>query len=76
MAMIPPRAHLHGELLRAAMRTTNLLAPLICRLRAGFREIFDREWLGEGKPVMFEGIGFVAPARLKPCSRPFTAPIT
>ena len=40
-------------------RTINLHAA------RGFREIFDREWLGEGKPVMFEGIEFVAPANIE-----------
>lgn len=37
-------------------RTINLHAA------RGFREIFDREWLGEGRPIEFEGVEFTAPA--------------
>ena len=40
-------------------RTINLHAA------RGFREIFDREWLGEGRIVEFEGIPFVAPANIE-----------
>lgn len=40
-------------------RTINLHAA------RGFREIFDREWLGEGRIIEFEGIPFVAPANIE-----------
>ena len=32
---------------------------------SGFKEIFDREWLGEGTPVEFEGHTFTAPANIE-----------
>lgn len=59
---------------RVLIKTENCLrryaydeSPRTINLHAarGFREIFDREWLGEGKPVMFEGIEFVAPANIE-----------
>lgn len=59
---------------RVLMNTENCLrryaydeSPRAINLHAarGFREIFDREWLGEGRPVMFEGVEFVAPANIE-----------